>query len=132
VQQLLACREDFRDPYNRAYEQALPSPQESREQVLADNLGQIEINKGHGVITVRRLSELFGPVLRTNSFDVDQKKGNDRWTRAVLRTTDQFIAVTRGHNYAGLLPRDEAVNDIIRTLIDTVSGRATATRKTRS
>lgn len=131
AQQLLAKREDLHDPYNKAYDEARPPIDESREALLANELAQIEMYGRHGVITVSRLHELFKPVLRT-SVDLDQENVDDLWIRTVLSTTDRFIAVTHGDDYKGLQSRDEAVNDILRALVDVISGDSTAAGRARS
>jgi hypothetical protein len=91
------------------------------EQILALQLGSIEEHKAHGVITATRLAELFDPVLRTRSADLEQGVSDSTWARTILSTTDRFIALTRDERYAGLLPREAAVNDILRALVGTAA-----------
>jgi hypothetical protein len=92
------------------------------EQILALHVGPIEDQKAHGVITTTRLVELFDPMLRTRSVDLDQDDSHATWAQTILSTTDQFVAMTNGQRYAGLLPRDAAVNDILRAVVTGTPG----------
>ena len=86
------------------------------EQMLAQLLGPIEGNKEQGNITTTRLNDLFDPVLHRISVDLDDPDTGTTWTAKILDTTDPFVAVTHQQVYAGLLQRDAAINDILRSL----------------
>ncbi|MEU4157395.1 hypothetical protein [Actinoplanes sp. NPDC026670] len=90
------------------------------EQILATELRQIEEDGRQGALTVVRLDDLFHGVLRTVATDLDATADSGRaFVRAALSTTDRFLAVTHGTTYAGLVLREQAVNDFLRTLLDT-------------
>lgn len=89
------------------------------EQILALHLSPIENDTTHGVITATRLIELFDTVLRVQSIDLDQSENDAKWVQTVLSTTDSFLALTRSGQYAGMLPREAAINDIMRALVAT-------------
>jgi hypothetical protein len=83
------------------------------EQLLADELGQLEVDVPNG-ITVVRLTELLAPYLRTIA--LEESADEETWIATVLDTVDPYIAVTRSEQYVGLLPRERALNDIMKGL----------------
>jgi hypothetical protein len=92
------------------------------EQLLADELGQLEVPTPNG-ITLVRLSELFAPYLRTTA--LEESADDETWIDTVLGTVDPYVAVTRSREYAGLLPRERANNDILRGLITPLQSSTT-------
>jgi hypothetical protein len=90
----------------------------AEEQILAMELSQLEMTGQHGTLTTVRLDELFHSVLRTAATDLDATgHAETDFVRAALSTTDRFVAVTHGEQYAGLVLREQAINDLLRTLI---------------
>jgi hypothetical protein len=88
------------------------------EQILAMELSRLEQTGQHGTLTTVRVDELFHSVLRTAATDLDAPgHAETDFVRAALSTTDRFVAVTHGEQYAGLVLREQAVNDLLRTLI---------------
>ncbi|MFI0445504.1 hypothetical protein [Actinomadura sp. 6N118] len=58
------------------------------EQVLAAELGRPETTDRHGLLTSTRLNEIFDPVLRRRSIDLDTETGSaNQWARTVLSST---------------------------------------------
>ncbi|GIH25045.1 hypothetical protein Aph01nite_33550 [Acrocarpospora phusangensis] len=84
------------------------------EQILAREVGALEQKGEHGVITVTRLEELFHQSLRTTAIDLDAPAD---WVPTVLSSVDSFVGLSHSGRYAGLLPRDQAVNEILRALV---------------
>jgi hypothetical protein len=87
------------------------------EQLLALQLGPIEERGAHGTVNTIRLADLFAPVLRTAYVDLDRARDNTDWVRTLLGSTERFVPLTNGTAYAGMLPRDQAVNDVLRSLL---------------
>jgi hypothetical protein len=84
------------------------------EQIIADEVGQLEVPAPSG-ITIVRLRELLAPCLRIRH--VDEAADADAWSAAVLSSEEPFVAVTRDGRYVGLVPRERAVNEILRAVI---------------
>jgi hypothetical protein len=53
-------------------------------------------------LTLVRLMELFGPILHAATVDEDS---DDAWLRTALSLDDDYLAVTRGQVYVGMLSR---------------------------
>jgi len=84
------------------------------EQFLANEIGQYEPPEAGG-ITMVRLQQLVGTVLRTAT--IDQQWSDAARTDALLTTDDEYVAVTdRGH-YVGLLSLTAAHTAILAALV---------------
>ncbi|WP_405976503.1 hypothetical protein OG496_55035 [Streptomyces sp. NBC_00988] len=88
------------------------------EQVLAVEVGKLEAKREHGVLTTTRLDELFGSVLRRTAAVIEaQPDSSESWQQRLMDTEKPFIPlVHRGGRYQCLLPRERAVNEILRSL----------------
>ena len=87
------------------------------EQLLALELGPIEDRGEQGTVATTRLAELFAPVLRTTHVNLDDDSDSNAWAKTVLTSTDRYAALTHGRTYAGMLPREQVVNDVLRALL---------------
>jgi hypothetical protein len=65
-------------------------------------------------ITLVRLAELFGPIL--HDMAIDERDPDDVWMRTALSLDDDYLAVTRGRVYVGLLSRAAVLTRIVRAL----------------
>jgi hypothetical protein len=66
------------------------------------------------LVTLVRLTELFGPILHAASFD--EQDPDDVWLRAALSLDDDYVAVTRGQVYVGMLSRSAVLARIVSAL----------------
>jgi hypothetical protein len=71
--------------------------------------------KGAPHLTTARLHEIFGAVLRTAALDeADSEK--DKLNR-ILGSVNDYLALTEHGAYVNLVPRDVAVNAVLRTVV---------------
>jgi hypothetical protein len=82
------------------------------EQFLLNELAPFE--QQPRPVTLVRLMELFGPILRAASFD--ELDPDDAWLRTALTLDDDYVAVTRGQIYVGMLSRSAVLARIVCTL----------------
>jgi hypothetical protein len=66
-------------------------------------------------ISIGRLDDLVGPVMRTTS--VEDSAPEHEKLAAVLATTDAYIAVVDQGHYATVISRDVAVNAVLRSVV---------------
>ncbi len=84
------------------------------EQMLLAELAPLEATPP--VISIVRLEELFAPVLR--HVTLDEAAPDDDWLRTALSCEDEYIAVTRGQVYVGLLSRMSMLTRILAAVAD--------------
>ena len=84
------------------------------ESILMQELGGQEA-EAPAKITVRRLEDLFDPILRTSV--VEDSASEDDKLAAVLSTTDPYLAVVDHGRYVTMIPRDVALNAALRGLL---------------
>ena len=82
------------------------------EQILLTELAPFE--QRPRPVTLVRLIELFGPILRAASFD--ERDPDDAWLRTALSLDDDYVAVTRGQIYVGMLSRSAVLARIVSAL----------------
>ena len=82
------------------------------EQFLLNELAPFE--QQPRPVTLVRLMELFGPILHAASFD--EQDPDDAWLRTALSLDDDYVAVTRGQVYVGILSRSAVLARIVRAL----------------
>lgn len=101
------------------YPQLTPTPNQlAAEQILAQRLGGLEMTGRYGLLFPSRLQDLFRPVLRTRSVDLGDETTRDAaWAADLLRGTDPYIAVTRDEQFVGLLPREQALSAVLRSVL---------------
>jgi hypothetical protein len=66
-------------------------------------------------VTAARLKDLFGPVLNTDALDT-QKPGA-AWVDGILDGTAPYVAITSRGQFTSLVPRDVAINAVLRSLV---------------
>jgi hypothetical protein len=67
-------------------------------------------------ISLIRLLDLFGSILHATA--LEEQDSEDAWLRAALSVDDDYLAVTRGHVYVGLLSRTTVLTRIVGALAD--------------
>jgi hypothetical protein len=65
-------------------------------------------------VTLARLSEMFGPIL--HDVTIDERDPDDAWMATALGLDDDYLAVTRGQVYVGLLSRAAVLARILGAL----------------
>jgi hypothetical protein len=65
-------------------------------------------------ISIIRLLDLFGPILHAAA--LEEQDSQDAWLRAALSVDDDYLAVTRGQVYVGLLSRTTVLTRIVGAL----------------
>jgi hypothetical protein len=58
---------------------------------------------------------LFGSILHTEAVERDDDES--KWAEAILTSTADFFAVTKGHQFENLVPRRTAVNAVLLAVI---------------
>ena len=66
-------------------------------------------------VTLARLAELFGPIL--HDVTIDDRDPDDVWMATALSLDDDYLAVTRGQVYVGLLSRSAVLARIVGALV---------------
>jgi hypothetical protein len=84
------------------------------EQLLATDLGE-RLEKEPRTISLVRLSELFRPVLNTDS--IDQSWSTDRQISTFLDGDAPYVAVTQNGSYSTLVARLSVLNALVKTLV---------------
>jgi hypothetical protein len=82
------------------------------EQFLLNELAPFE--QRPRPVTLVRLMELFGPILHAASFD--ERDPDDAWLSTALSLDDDYVAVTRGQVYVGMLSRSAVLARIVSAL----------------
>jgi len=84
------------------------------EQLLATDLGE-KLEREPRTISLVRLSELFRPVLNTES--IDQSWASDRQISTFLDGEAPYVAITQNGSYATLVARLSILNALVKTLV---------------
>jgi hypothetical protein len=72
--------------------------------------------QGHpNSVSVIRLRDLFGSVLRTSS--LDETRSAQTQIETILSRDDKYVAVTQDERYVKLVPRLAVVSSIVRFMI---------------
>ena len=71
-------------------------------------------------LTIARVEDLFAPVLQCNAVDIQDAE--ELWFDGILNGTASYVAVTSAGQLASLVPRDVAINAVLRSLISDRSG----------
>jgi hypothetical protein len=66
------------------------------------------------VVTLARLGDMFGPIL--HDVTIDERDPDDVWMATALSLDDDYLAVTRGQVYVGLLSRAAVLARIVGVL----------------
>jgi len=66
------------------------------------------------VVTLARLGDMFGPIL--HDVTIDERDTDDVWMATALSLDDDYLAVTRGQVYVGLLSRAAVLARIVGAL----------------
>jgi len=82
------------------------------EQFLLTELAPLE--EQPRPVTLVRLNELFGPILHAAT--LDEHDPDDAWLRTAMSMDDDYLAVTRGQVYVGLLSRSAVLARIVGVL----------------
>jgi hypothetical protein len=102
-----------------AYPPGAPPPELIPEQFLLDQLAVLEPPSPDPMpdlaVTVPLLRRLFTAVLREDAVQRDDP--DERWRDAILDGTDDYLAVTEHGAYVTLVPRQAAVNAVLRSLV---------------
>lgn len=86
------------------------------EQLLATDLGErLERLQEPRTISLVRLSDLFRPVLNTDS--IDQSWSSDRQIRTFLDGDAPYVAITQNGSYLTLVARLSVLNALVKTLV---------------
>jgi hypothetical protein len=86
------------------------------EQFLAADLGaNIEVLGQAKSISVIRLRDLFGSVLRTSP--LDETLSAQKQIETILTRDDKYVAVTQDRRYVKLVPRIAVLSGIVRSMI---------------
>jgi hypothetical protein len=95
----------------------LPAPHDLMpEAFLLNALTIIEGQPGGPLhVTTTRLQEMFGSVLRITA--LDEKDTEKQKLERILTLTDDYLALTQLGTYVNLVPRDVAINAVLRSLI---------------
>ena len=80
----------------------LENPQEPRQRELLE-------------LTIARVEDLFAPVLHCDA--IDTQDAEKLWFDGILNGTASYVAVTSAGQLASLVPRDVAINAVLRSLI---------------
>jgi hypothetical protein len=95
------------------------------ERSLLGQVHGLEVPDGQRTLSEVRVRELFGSILHTEAVERDDDEA--KWVEAILTSTTDFFAVTRGHEFENLVPRRTAVNAVLLAMIsgsDRTNGRA--------
>ncbi|MGW4890742.1 hypothetical protein ACWEQL_00505 [Kitasatospora sp. NPDC004240] len=88
------------------------------EVLLANAVGDLEGVGRYTLVDLAEARAAFDTVLRHTAAEVDAPAESDGfWARRVLDTREPFVPLVRRNRYMGMLPRDRAVNDVLRTLL---------------
>jgi hypothetical protein len=91
----------------------------AREQFFLADLGaRIEMQGQAKPISVVRLRDLFGSVLRTSS--LDETSPTDKQVEVMLAGEDQYLAVTQGRRYLRLVSRLDVQNSVLRSAVKAI------------
>jgi hypothetical protein len=88
------------------------------ERVLLDKVRALEPPDTTRRLTEDRVRALFRPILHTKAVELEDDER--KWAEAILTSTADFVAVTRGRQFENLVPRRRAVNAV---LLAVISGR---------
>jgi hypothetical protein len=83
------------------------------EQFLLTELAPLE--EQPRTVTLVRLADLFGPILHAAT--LDEHDSDDAWLHTALSQDDDYLAVTRGQVYVGLLSRAAVLARIVGVLV---------------
>lgn len=93
----------------------LPNPF-ALEQFLAADLGaRIEMQGRPNPVSIIRLRDLFGSVLRTSS--LDETRSAQTQIETILARDEKYLAVTQDGRYVKLVPRLAVLSSIVRFMI---------------
>jgi hypothetical protein len=83
------------------------------EEALLAAFGPLE--RQPRAVTMARLTEMFGAIL--HDVTIDDQDPDDVWMRTALSLDDDYLAVTRGQVYVGLLSRSAVLTRIVGALV---------------
>jgi len=83
--------------------------------VLLDKVSTLEKLGKTQRLTEVSVRELFGPILHIEA--IEREDDEEKWVEAILTSTADFVAVTRGRQFKDLVPRREAVNAVLLAVI---------------
>lgn len=88
------------------------------EQYLQNELGNEIEQKPSGSkhINIARLNELFKPILIKQAIDMSWE--NEKQTKALFTSDAAFIAITENGKYSSLVPRQNLLNEALKTIFD--------------
>ncbi|TVL90280.1 hypothetical protein CD790_22490 [Streptomyces sp. SAJ15] len=88
------------------------------ELLLAAAMGDLEGAGRYTPVDLAEARALFDAKLRRIAAEVDAPAKSDGfWARRVLDAREPFVPLVRRGRYAGMLPRERAINDVLGTLI---------------
>jgi hypothetical protein len=82
------------------------------EEALLTAFGPLE--RQPRAVTLARLGDMFGPIL--HDVTIDDRDPDDAWLRTAMSMDDDYLAVTRGQVYVGLLSRSAVLARIVGVL----------------